>query len=335
MIRRICKSIYLIRILVQWLFKLIFRDGRSDSVSCLVGKTAVVTGGNSGIGYAVSTLLASRGCKVIIADVQNSEESTKQIKEDTGNSNVTWKHLDLSSFSSIRDFAKEVNHEEGKVDILINNAGIGISKTKVTTDNLNKVMQINFFGPFLLTHLLVDSLKATKKARVLFASSIQAFQSNLTLKNLTEELNPLEFNVEDVGKSLELYCNSKLCNIFSAQEFADKLGKYGIRVNSADPGAVFTELFLSGHDFEVWYMKIVRMLRIFRLMLYFIGEDNFGGAQTLFHLASSKNIENVTGQNYFRCRPFVKPSILDDPRFCYELWKKTEAIVKLSQEEKL
>lgn len=90
--------------------------------------------------------------------MKNSEESRNKIVETTGNKNVSWKHLDLASFSSIRKFASEVSTSEGKIDILINNAGVGLSKSKVTCDNMNKVMQVNYFGGFLLTHLLLGKL---------------------------------------------------------------------------------------------------------------------------------------------------------------------------------
>lgn len=109
----------------------------------------------SGLGYATSFLLASRGCRVIIADQNNSDKTVEEIKKITGNQQIIYKHLDLSSLKSTREFAKELKKTETKIDILINNAGIGNSNKLKTNDDLNTVMHINYFGAFLLTHLLL------------------------------------------------------------------------------------------------------------------------------------------------------------------------------------
>lgn len=109
----------------------------------------------SGLGYETALQLASRGCKIIIADVQDATDSAKRIINETGNSNVIYKHLDLSSFESIRRFADDIKSTEKRLDVLINNAGIGATIKSKTIDDLNPVLQINYLGAFLLTHLLL------------------------------------------------------------------------------------------------------------------------------------------------------------------------------------
>lgn len=106
-----------------------------------------------GIGFEVSKCLASRGCKIIIACRSKADNERRKLVELTHNENITIKHLDLTSFESVRNFAKEINKTEDKIDILINNAGIGAA-SGATVDGLNPVMQCNVFSPFLLTHLL-------------------------------------------------------------------------------------------------------------------------------------------------------------------------------------
>lgn len=108
-----------------------------------------------GIGYNTALHLAARGGKIIIADVQDSSEAVRNIIKLTGNINVSWKYLNLLSFKSIRQFAKEINESENKLDILINNAGVGYLALPKTEDGFNPVMQVNYIGPFLLTHLLL------------------------------------------------------------------------------------------------------------------------------------------------------------------------------------
>lgn len=107
-----------------------------------------------GIGFETALLLASRGCRVIIADREDATKSKNKIIELTTNKDVVTKLLDLTSFQSIRKFAKDVNENEERLDILINNAAVGAFGNKHTDDGLHATMQINHFGPFLLTHLL-------------------------------------------------------------------------------------------------------------------------------------------------------------------------------------
>lgn len=110
----------------------------------------------AGIGYQTALNLASRGCKVIIADKAEGEEVKGRIIEETNNPNVIFKKFDLASFDSVRKFAAEILETEERLDVLINNAGVSCGKN-TTEDGLNEGLQINFFGHFLLTHLLIGS----------------------------------------------------------------------------------------------------------------------------------------------------------------------------------
>jgi retinol dehydrogenase-12 len=92
-----------------------------------------------------------------MADISNMEKSKLDIIKFTNNPNIFAKHLDLSSLKSVRDFASEILKSEDKLDILINNAGIGASEENRTADGLHPVMQVNYFGHFLLTHLLIGT----------------------------------------------------------------------------------------------------------------------------------------------------------------------------------
>lgn len=204
--------------------------------------------------------LAGRGCKLIIADVQDGTDAVKNIIQETNNSNVYYKHLDLSSFESIRNFANDINRNENRLDLLLNNAGIGASQQEeATIDGLNPIVQINYLGPFLLTHLLVgnhlycnvdffflfsyvdnlfaDLLKKTDESRIIFVSSVLAHINNLTLKyfeNRHVSKTILQYYIE--------YGNTKTLNIIAAKIFADKLNKYNIKTFSINPGMTYTQM---------------------------------------------------------------------------------------------
>lgn len=112
-----------------------------------------------GIGYKTALILASRGCRVIIADKRDATKAKDKIIRVTKNEDVEAKHLDLSSFQSIRKFAKVVITNEQTLDILIHSAEVSSLGNKHTDDGLNATMQVNHFGPFLLTHLLTGEEK--------------------------------------------------------------------------------------------------------------------------------------------------------------------------------
>lgn len=106
------------------------------------------------MGFQTAITLASRGARIILADKVDGAKAKKIIIEKTHNANIVTKHLDLASLTSVRKFAKDINATEDRLDVLINNAGVGSVGNKYTDDGLHPTMQVNHLGPFLLTHLL-------------------------------------------------------------------------------------------------------------------------------------------------------------------------------------
>lgn len=110
-----------------------------------------------GIGYQAALSLASRGCRVILADKDDSSHARDRIIKETNNPNVLSKRLDLQSFKSVRAFAQDIIDTEPKLHILLNNAGVGVTRLQYTVDGLQKTMQVNYYSHFLLTHLLLGT----------------------------------------------------------------------------------------------------------------------------------------------------------------------------------
>ncbi|XP_017769165.1 PREDICTED: retinol dehydrogenase 14-like, partial [Nicrophorus vespilloides] len=300
---------------------------------CLVGKTALVTGGNSGIGYETALHLASRGCRVIIADVVDSESSRKRIVEETGNNNIIYKWLDLGSFKSTRAFAKDIINTEPRLDILINNAGVAGFAESYSEDGILMDIHINHFGSFLLTHLLVDLLKKTPKSRVVFLTSFMAFLHQL--KEANDINSPSKFKNKNINTVVN-YNNSKLCNLISARGFAKRLSKHGITVNAAYPGVVCTPIFNSFKnrigDFT-WFLRIVHFIG--DILLWSFGKSPEEGAQTTLHCAIDKSVEGISGHYFSNCRVSKIPAKATDEAFSDAVWTISEKLVKLSQEEKI
>lgn len=152
------------------------------------GKTVIITGGNTGIGKETARDLAWRKARVILAcrDVKRGMEAAFEIMESTGNKDVEVKKLDLSSFQSVRDFAAEVNSEEKKIDILINNAGY-FGPYQKTKDGLENTLQVNYLSHFLLTNLLLAKLKSSTPSRIINLSSRQHWDGAINFDNLQGE----------------------------------------------------------------------------------------------------------------------------------------------------
>ncbi|XP_044755284.1 retinol dehydrogenase 11-like [Coccinella septempunctata] len=302
--------------------------GKCRSFVCLSGKTAIVTGGASGIGFETALQLASRGCRVIIADKFSSMRAAKKITRITNNPNVLHKYLDLSSLRSVREFAKDINETEERLDILINNARAVNVGNEHTEDGLHETMQINHFGPFLLTHLLVDLLKKSAPSRIIFVSSAFAYFSNLSIENLNyPKDHPLS-----LFRTGLIYGNSKLCNVISANGFAKRLEDYGVTCNSLHPGWVNTKIERNPEEYGG--LDGIEQV-IFSPLSYIYAKTPREGAQTTLHLAMSESLENVTGKHFWDCITFPLPPGARNEKFCQDIWKESEIFVQLQDSEKL
>nr|CAH7718838.1 unnamed protein product [Callosobruchus chinensis] len=285
-----------------------FTAGRSRSLVCLKGKTAIVTGGTS--------------------DRKDGTKVKEQIIDITQNEDIEARCLDMSSLQSIRRFAKEINESEQRLDILVNNAGTWKVTNKHTDDGLHDTMQVNHFGPFLLTHLLSGLLKKSSPSRIIFVNSAYAFCSNLSL----ESLNPPQGHPMSYLRNSLIYANSKLANIIAANGFADRLKEFGVTSNSLHPGLVNTEFFMNSVQYA-GLQTIVNLLNA--VVLFFYGKSIEEGAQTTIHLALSKKLRDVTGRHFWDCRVFPMPPGAWNKKFCDDVWEASEKLVQLKPEEKI
>lgn len=279
----------------------------------LHGKVVLITGGNSGLGYETAKDLARRGATIIIAS-RNEAKSAKAVKkiiELTGNRNVEHRHLDLAKFDSVRTFAEDFNRSFKRLDILVNNAGCAGLKHNVTKDGISVVMQINYFGPFLLTNLLKDKLIASKPSRIVIVSSLAHQVAKLDLEDLIG-LNEYHY--------FTTYNNTKLCNILWAKALAKKL-PVGVTANALHPGIVQTDIF----------NKIPPLLR--EIVIYLIGavfKTAEEGAQTIIHLAVSEEVEGKTGGYYSECArsTITESDAARDEKLIDTVWEKSLQITK-------
>ncbi|KAI5633113.1 short chain dehydrogenase domain-containing protein [Phthorimaea operculella] len=285
----------------------------------LDGKVAVVTGGTVGMGLVIATDLARRGAKVIIACPfeEEGKAGRKSIIEATGNYKVIFELLDLASISSIRKFAAEVLEKENRLDILINNAGVGGPINTKSYNGTNFIMHVNFIGHFLLTILLLPLLKKTgtddEPSRIVNTASILHWLGTVDFEYK---------NREDCFYRLFCYSNSKFCCMLFAHELSKKLKISNVVVNAVDPGGVGTAIF---HD--LLFGKFISLLC---KVLFKTAHE---GAQTALHVALDDMAGKFSGQFFKNCKlDRAKRSAYDD-ELGRKLWEESVKIVKLDTEE--
>ncbi len=203
----------------------------------LKGKTAIVTGSNTGIGFETALDLYQKGARVYVAS-RNEEKALNAIermKAQGGTGELIYRHLDLANLSSIKTFADKVLHKETRLDLLVNNAGIMIPPPQKTEDGFEIQFGVNFIGHFALTGYLINLLESTIGSRVVTLSSIAHRGAVIDFDN---------FRLEKEYNSWREYGQSKLADIIFALEFEKRLRSNGYQILSlaAHPGFSKTDL---------------------------------------------------------------------------------------------
>ncbi|XP_070177460.1 retinol dehydrogenase 11-like isoform X2 [Littorina saxatilis] len=223
----------LLVVLVKW-----NKAKRCTDSTDLRGKTVIITGANTGIGFSTARDLAARDAKVILAcrSKERGEAARQDIVVATGNKNVVVRQLDLFDFESVRQFAEQILREEDRLDILINNAAIFGLPQPPSKHGLEVTMAINHFGHFLLTLLLLDLLKKSAPSRVITVSS----GANGMDKKVGIDFSNL--HCERAQSQFARYAASKLANIFFTRELARRLHGTGVTAYCLHPGFVSTHI---------------------------------------------------------------------------------------------
>ncbi|KAL7003444.1 Short-chain dehydrogenase TIC 32, chloroplastic [Sarracenia purpurea var. burkii] len=210
------------------------------------GLTAIVTGASSGIGTETARVLALRGVHVVmgVRNVAAGKEVKEAIVKEIPAAKIDAMELDLSSMASVRKFASEFTSLGLPLNLLINNAGIMATPFMLSKDNIELQFATNHIGHFLLTNLLLDTMKKTssetkKEGRIVNVSSRahkRSYREGICFDKINDQAG---YN------SLSAYGQSKLANVLHANELARRLKEDGaeITANSLHPGGITTQLF--------------------------------------------------------------------------------------------
>lgn len=274
------------------------------------GKVCIVTGSSSGIGKETASELAGMGATVVmvVRDRERGESAMRGILQRYPEAKFELLVADLSSVSEIRRAANEFRGSHETLDVLVNNAGGVSAKRTVTPDGLEMTFAINYLAPFLLTHELLDALLAGAPSRVINVSSTAHTMGRVDLEDLQGEKRYGAFRA---------YENAKLMNIMLTYEMARRLDGTEVTVNALHPGFVASNFGKHSSRAIRFFFRITRPFQV----------SPHEGAQTSIYLASSSEVDGVTGKYFYRCRQKNSSKASYDVEKQRQLWQATESIL--------
>jgi retinol dehydrogenase-12 len=278
-------------------------------MSDLLGRTFVVTGANTGIGRETARQLALRGGRVVLAC--RSSEKTRPVMDaiakEAGADRLGFVALDLGSLDSVRHAAAELLEREPRIDVLVNNAGL--TGRGLTRDGFELAFGVNHLGPFLLTLLLLDRIRASEKPRIVNVASASHYRApGIDFEAQRKPTQSLT-GVPEYGVS-------KLCNVLFTRELARRLEGSGVTTYSLHPGVVAS---------DVWRRIPWPARSIAKLFMISVEE----GAKTTLHCATAPDVADQSGLYYDKCAERRPSRLARSDELARELWDKSAAWVGL------
>ncbi|XP_032187626.1 dehydrogenase/reductase SDR family member on chromosome X isoform X1 [Mustela erminea] len=276
-------------------------------------RVAVVTGGTDGIGYATARHLARLGMRVIIAgnNTGKAQEAVRQIQEETLNDKVEFLYCDLASLKSIRQFVQTFKKKKIPLHVLVNNAGVMMVPQRRTRDGFEEHFGLNYLGHFLLTNLLLDTMKESGSpgccARVLTVSSATHYIAELDMEDLQGSRSYSPHGA---------YAQSKLALVLFTYHLQRLLAAQGspVTANVVDPGVVNTDLYR--HVF--WGTRLIK-----KLFSWWFFKTPDEGAWTSVYAAVTPDLEGIGGRYLYNEKETKSLAVTYDLDLQRELWARS------------
>lgn len=276
-------------------------------------KVCLVTGATNGIGKVTALELAKRGATVIVVgrNPEKTEMVVNEIRAQSGSDNVKKALADLSSLADVRALAEEFRNKYSRLDVLVNNAGGYFNTRQLSADGYEMTFALNHLSYFLLTVSLLDMLKASAPARIVNVASDAHRSGRIDFNNLQAEKN---FN------GFAVYGRSKLANILFTYELAKRLHGTNVTANALHPGFVATGF--GSNNGALIRIGVAIMTRL-------MGISPEEGAKTTLHLASSPEVEGVSGKYFDKCKAVSSSTASYEVAARERLWEISEQLCGL------
>jgi NAD(P)-dependent dehydrogenase (short-subunit alcohol dehydrogenase family) len=273
------------------------------------GKIVVITGASSGIGFETARHLAALGGHIVMVcrDPERGSAARAKIAESAAEAAPDLVFADLSSQASIRAAADQIRSKNGRIDVLINNAGAIFARRELTLDGIEKTLAVNHLAPFLLTRLLFDLVVSAGAGRVITVSS-EIHSGALDFENLQGERG---YNF------LAAYYQSKLENILFTYELARRAETTGVTVNTLSPGPTRTRFGDNMQGLPALFPLVMK-----RIPFLFTGPAR--GARTSVYLASSPEVASISGRFFMNNREMRTKPVSYDIEVARRLWEISE-----------
>ena len=275
-------------------------------------KLAIITGASTGMGFEEAKAVAGKGFHTIMAchSPEAAEERRQAVVKAAGNEHVEVVGIDLADLSSVRRFADQIKARFQHLDLLMNNAGTLETGLHITQDNMERTVQVNYVGPYLLTRLLLPLMG--EGSRIVNMVSLTYRVGNLDFPDFFQRGRKGSF------WRIPIYSNSKLALTLFTFDLAERLKDKGITVNAADPGIVSTDI-IRMHNFidpltDIFFRTFIRTPR--------------QGADTAIRLLLDEDKATQTGTFNRSGRIIDVGDKFVHHKQMHELWEKTDAIVR-------
>jgi len=277
------------------------------------GKICLITGGSNGIGKSTAQGLARMGATVVIVgrNAQKTAQVVAEIRAASGSNTVDSLVADLSSQQDVRRLANEFKSKYAHLHVLLNNAGAVFMQRQLSIDGIEMTFALNHLAYFLLTHLLLDTIKASAPARIINVSSGAHTSGKIEFDNLQGER----------AYGLSAYDHSKLANILFTMELSRRLEGSGVTVNALHPGFVATGFAKNNGK------VIAALVSIFAPL---VARSPAKGAETSIYLASSPEVEKITGKYFYDSKVTPTSPVATDMAVAKKLWDVSAEMVHLA-----
>ena len=300
----------------------------------MAGKTCLVTGATAGIGAVTARELAKRGADVVVVgrSQDRGRATVEAIRRATGNDSIEFLVADLSSQAEVRRLAQDFLNRHDRLHVLVNNAGAMFALRRESVDGVEMTLALNHLAYFLLTNLLLDTLKASGPARIINVSSgahkdVKEFDFDdpqaLTGVGGRRPYPKSEFTsllyslaMPWAHPAFMQYAQTKCANLLFTYELARRLDGTGVTANALHPGFVASR-FSDGNGAFGWFIRRWASL-------WAISPEE--GAKTPVYLATSPEVDGISGRYFVKEKPVPSSATSRDPAAAIRLWQVSEQL---------